>query len=66
MARGYLAVDGGGSSSEFLLVNEAGEELLHFFVGSTSKKSIGVEGAAVNIPWVHVSCWTIWKATTVC
>ena len=49
MARGYLAVDGGGSSSEFLLVNEAGEELLHFFVGSTSKKSIGVEGAAVNI-----------------
>ena len=49
MARGYLAVDGGGSSSEFLLVGESGEELLHFFVGSTSKKSIGVEGAAANI-----------------
>ncbi|MDD6786403.1 MAG: hypothetical protein PUD81_09150 [Eggerthellales bacterium] len=44
-----MAVDGGGSSSEFLLVGESGEELLHFFVGSTSKKSIGVEGAAANI-----------------
>ena len=49
MTRGYLAVDGGGSSTEFFLVNDNGQELLHFFVGSTSIKSVGAETACANI-----------------
>ena len=49
MARYLLAVDGGGSSSEFLIANEAGDELLRFCVGSTSMKSVGAKTAAANI-----------------
>ena len=49
MAQYLLSVDGGGTSSEFLLTDASGGELLRFFVGSTSKKSIGAEGAQANI-----------------
>ena len=49
MSAGYLAVDGGGSSTEFLLEDCAGRRLASFVVGSTSKKSIGFEGAQANV-----------------
>lgn len=49
MARYYLAVDGGGSSTEFLLTNSSSEALICFKVGPTSKKSIGAQGARANI-----------------
>ncbi|WP_172135092.1 BadF/BadG/BcrA/BcrD ATPase family protein [Adlercreutzia sp. ZJ473] len=49
-ARGLLlAVDGGGSSTELLLVDAGGAELARFQVGSTSFKSVGPDAARAEI-----------------
>lgn len=49
MAYFYLAVDGGGSSSEFLLADAELTPLTRFFTGSTSFKSVGEAAARANI-----------------
>ena len=49
MAQFYLAVDGGGSSTEFTLARSSFERVFSFTVGSTSFKSVGLEAARVNL-----------------
>lgn len=41
--RGFIAIDGGGSKSEVVLVNELGQILLHKIVNCTNPNDVGID-----------------------
>lgn len=49
MTQFYLAVDGGGSSTEFTLAHGSFERVFSFTAGPTSFKSVGMEAAQANL-----------------
>lgn len=54
--RGIIAIDGGGSKSETVLVNELGQVFLHRIVNCTNPNDVGIETAFIRLKEAITEC----------